>query len=154
MTNNDILGRIRYIFDFNDSKVISIFSLADLNVTREQMSDWLQKEEHPNFKSLNDELLITFLNGLINDKRGKKEGVQPSPEKKLSNNIIFRKLKIALDLKAEDVLVILQLADFSMSNHELSSLFRKKGHKHYRECQEQVLCYFLQGLQIKYRDNK
>jgi uncharacterized protein YehS (DUF1456 family) len=154
MTNNDILRRIRYVFDFNDSKVISIFSLADQIVTREEISCWLKKDSEPDFESLNDELLATFLNGLINDKRGKKDGVQPSPEKSLSNNIIFRKLKIALDLKAEDVLVILQLADFSLSKHELSAFFRKKGHKHYRECQEQVLRNFLQGLQNKYRDTE
>ncbi len=152
MTNNDILRRIRYVFDFNDSKVINIFSLADLVVTREEISCWLKKDVDPDFISLDDETLATFLNGLINEKRGKKDGPQPSPEKRLTNNIIFRKLKIALNLKAEDVLAILLLADFTLSNHELSAFFRKKGHKHYRACQEQVLRYFLQGLQIKYRD--
>lgn len=154
MTNNDILRRIRYIFDFNDSKVISIFSLADLEVSREEISDWLKKDDDPAFTKFKDEQLAIFLNGLINYKRGKKEGVQPSPEKRLSNNIIFRKLKIALNLKSEDVIAILQLADFSLGNHELSAFFRKKGHKHYRECNQQVLRYFLQGLQLKYRENE
>jgi len=154
MTNNDVLRRIRYIFDYNDSTIIKIFALAESEVTRKEMSDWLKKDDDPAFKNLSDEQLAIFLNGLINYKRGKKDGPQPEPEKSLSKNIIFRKLKIALNLKSEDVLAILRLADFSLSNHELSAFFRKKGHKHYRECKEQVLRYFLQGLQMKYRNQK
>jgi uncharacterized protein YehS (DUF1456 family) len=153
MTNNDILRRIRYIFDFDDAEVINIFSLADLNVTRDEISGWLKKDEDPAIRNLSDKQLAIFLNGLINHKRGKKEGDQPSPEKTLSNNIIFRKLIIALNLKAEEVLGILELSDFHLSNHELSAFFRKKGHKHYRECKDQVLRNFLQGLQLKYREN-
>lgn len=152
MTNNDILRRIRYIFDFDDSTMIAIFALADCPVTREQISDWLKKEDDPAYQECNDTLLATFLNGLINDKRGKKEGVQPEPENRLTNNIIFNKIKIALNLKAEDVLDILKLADLRISKHELSAFFRKPGHKHYRVCQDQILRNFLNGLQIKYRD--
>ena len=94
MTNNDILRRIRYVFDFSDSKMIAVFGLADHPVTREQISDWLKKEDDPAFKKCNDITLAIFLNGLINDKRGKKEGPQPVPEKNLTNNAIFMKLKI------------------------------------------------------------
>ena len=154
MTNNDVFRRIRYIFDFADAEVISIFALADLEVSREQISDWLKKDDDPAIKTLTDRQLAIFLNGLINHKRGKKEGVQPEPEKKLSNNIIFRKLKIALNLQAEEVLAILQLADLRISSHELSAFFRKAGHKHYRQCKDQVLRNFLQGLQRKYRSDK
>ena len=153
MTNNDILRRIRYIFDFNDTKMIALFDLAEQQVTREQISDWLKKEEDPAYQKCSDTHLAIFLNGLINDKRGKKEGSQHPPEKHLTNNIIFMKLKIALNLKAEDVLGILQLAEFHLSKHELSACFRKPGHKHYRECKDQILRNFLKGLQIKYRSN-
>ena len=153
MTNNDILRRIRYIFDFNDTKMIALFDLAEQQVTREQISDWLKKEEDPAYQKCSDTQLAIFLNGLINDKRGKKEGPQHPPEKHLTNNIIFMKLKIALNLQAEDVLGILQLAEFQLSKHELSAFFRKPGHKHYRECKDQILRNFLKGLQIKYRSN-
>ena len=81
----------------------------------------------------------------------KKEDSLEKPEKKLTNNIIFNKLKIALSLKAENVLAILELSEFHISKHELSAFFRKSGHKHYRECKDQVLRNFLNGLQIKYR---
>ena len=153
MTNNDILRRIRYAFDISDSKMIAIFGLANLEVTRAQVSDWLKKEDDPAYQNCTDNQLAIFLNGLINDRRGKKEGPQPEPEKHLTNNIIFRKMKIALDLKADDVLDILHLANFRISKHELSALFRRPDHKHYRSCKDQILRNFLKGVQLKYRDD-
>ena len=153
MTNNDVLRRIRYAFDLSDSKMITIFSLGNLEATRGQVSDWLKKEDDPAYQNCTDTQLASFLNGLINDRRGKKEGPQPKPEKHLTNNIIFRKMNIALDLKADDVLDVLGLADFVISKHELSALFRRPGHKHYRECKDQILRNFLKGVQLKYRDD-
>jgi uncharacterized protein YehS (DUF1456 family) len=151
MTNNDILRRIRYTFDFNDSKMIAIFGLAEHQVTRGQISDWLKKDDDPAYQECSDTQLAIFLNGLINDNRGKKEGQQPEPEKRLTNNIIFRKLKIALDLKSEDILEIMNLANYRISKHELSAFFRKRDHKHYRDCKDQILRKFLKGVQLKYR---
>jgi len=90
---------------------------------------------------------------LINDKRGKKEGPQPEPEQRLTNNIVFRKLRIALNLKAEDILEIMDLANVSISKHELSAFFRRTDHKHFRECNDQILRNFLKGVQLKYRDD-
>jgi uncharacterized protein YehS (DUF1456 family) len=151
MTNNDILRRIRYTFDFNDSQMIHLFALANFKVTRSQVTNWLKKEEDPDYQNCTDAQLAYFLNGLIIEKRGKKEGPQPEPEKILTNNITFRKLKIALDLKAEDVLEILKLAKQNLSKHELSAFFRRPDHKHYRTCNDQILRNFLKGLQLKYR---
>ena len=153
MTNNDILRRLRYIFDISDSKMITLFGLANLEVTRGQVSDWLKREDDPAYKNCTDTQLAIFLNGLINDKRGKKEGPQPKPEKRLTNNIIFRKIRIALDLKADDVLAIMELINLRISKHELSAFFRKPDHKHYRDCKDQILRNFLKGIQIKYRDS-
>jgi uncharacterized protein YehS (DUF1456 family) len=151
MTNNDVLRRIRYIFNFDDSKMIAIFGLAGQEVTRAEISDWLKKEDDPEYKTCGDRQLAVFLNGLIIEKRGEKEGPQPEAETTLTNNIIFRKLKIALNLQADEVIKLVNQADFRMSKHELSAFFRKPGHKHYRECKDQVLRYFLKGLQLKYR---
>ena len=154
MTNNDILRRIRYTFDISDSKMIEIFGLADFQVTRAEISDWLKKDDDPEHKVLYDNHLAIFLNGLINYKRGKKDDAQHKPEKKLNNNIIFRKLKIALNLRDDDILEILALAGKQISKHELSAFFRKPGQSQYRPCKDQILRNFLQGMQVKYRDNK
>jgi uncharacterized protein YehS (DUF1456 family) len=151
MTNNDILRRIRYVFDLKDAKMIKLFSLAEHEVTREQISAWLKKDDDDNYKSCSDVSLAIFLNGFINDKRGKKDGPQIAPEEKLTNNIILRKLKIALDFTSDDIIRIMDLAGLSISASELSAFFRKVGHKHYRECKDQFLRNFLQGLQIHHR---
>ena len=151
MTNNDILRRIRYILDLNDNKVIAIFNHVEYPVTREQISNWLKKEDDADYKNCNDNQFAHFLNGLITEKRGKKDGPIPKAEKSLNNNLIFTKLKIAFNLKAEDVLVILELADLQISRHELSAFFRKPAHKHYRSCKDQILRNFIMGLQLKFR---
>lgn len=151
MNKNDILRRIRYTFDLSDSKMVSIFDQADHQVTRAQISDWLKKDDDPACQKCSDIQLTFFLNGLINDKRGKRDGPKLEPEKSLSNNAVFMKLKIALNLKADDVIKILSLAGANISKHELSAFFRRPGHKHYRECKNQMLRNFLKGLQLKYR---
>jgi len=152
MNNNDCLRRIRYILDFGDSKMINIFSQANQNVTREDVSAWLKKDDDEDFVECSDTMFATFLNGLINDKRGKKDGAQAEPEKRLNNNIIFVKLKIAFNLQADEILSILALADLRISKHELSALFRRPDHKHYRQCKDQILRNFLKGLQLQYRN--
>jgi uncharacterized protein YehS (DUF1456 family) len=152
VTNNDILRRIRYAFDFGDDKMIAIFGLGQLEVTRAEVSDWLKKDDDPAYQNCPDRNLAMFLNGLIIERRGQKEGARPELEKKLNNNIIFRKLKIALDLKADGVLEILALSGQQIGKSELSAFFRRPDHRHYRECKDQILRNFLKGVQIKYRD--
>jgi len=151
MTNNDVLRRIRFIFDYSDSKMIAVFKSAGLVVTRPEISNWLKKDDDPAFEKCFDSQLAIFLNGLIIEMRGKKEGNQPLVENRLTNNIILRKLKIALNLIDQDVLEIVQLADVHISKHELSAFFRKPGHKNFRSCKDQILRGFLHGLQLKYR---
>ena len=151
MTNNDTLRRVRYIFDYGDSEMLDIFAQADCQVSRAQLSNWLKKDDDPDHERCSDADLARFLDGLINTKRGKKDGPQADVQGHLSNNMVFFKLKIALDLKAEDVLSVLELADVHISKHELSAFFRKPTHKNYRECQDQVLRNFLAGLQLLYR---
>jgi uncharacterized protein YehS (DUF1456 family) len=151
MIANDCLRRIRYILDFGDSEMIAVFAEAEHEVTRAQISAWMKKDDDPAYEKCSDVMFATFLNGLINEKRGKKDGVPPEPEQSLTNNIIFRKLKIAFNLQAEEVLSILSLAGLQISKHELSAFFRRPDHKHYRECKDQILRNFLKGLQAKYR---
>ena len=129
--------------------MIKIFSLAELEVTRAEVSDWLKRDDDPEAKPISDFKLAVFLNGLINYKRGKKEGPQPVPESRL--NQIIRKIKIALQLQTEDIIEILALAGRNMSKHEISAFFRKPDQHQYRLCRDQVLRNFLQGLQKKLR---
>lgn len=151
MTNNDIIRQLRYTFDYNDDKMMALFASAGLETNRAQVCDWLKKEEDDSYVKIEDKELAAFLNGFINEKRGKKEGPQMRPEDRLNNNIIFRKLKIALNLTDTDILAILDLANMRVSKHELSSFFRKPTQRQYRKCNDQFLRNFLYGLQLKYR---
>ena len=150
MTNNYIMRRLRYTFDFSDSQMIALFGLADMSVTREDISAWLKKDDDPAFIRCTDNQMATFLNGFIVEKRGKKDGPQPVAEHQVNNNIIFRKLKIALNVIDQDILDMLRSANFIMSKPELSAMFRKPDHRSYRECQDQILRNFLKGIQLKY----
>lgn len=151
MDNNDIFRRLRYIFNFSDDQIIMIFGLADLVVSRAQISDWLKRDDDPAFRQLDDRQLATFLNGLITHKRGVKEGPKPIPEKRLNNNIVFRKLKIALNYKDTDILEIFKSVDLRIGKPELTAIFRNPKQKQYRVCKDQFLRNFLNGLQQKYR---
>jgi uncharacterized protein YehS (DUF1456 family) len=151
MNTNDILRRLRYVFDLSDSQMMAMFGNVGREVTRAEISDWLKKDDDPAFKACPDVELATFLNGFIVEKRGPGDGPPRPPEERLTNNIVLTKLKIALSLKSEDIMAILALMEFYVSKHELTALSRKPGHKHFRECQDQLLRNFLQGLQRKYR---
>ncbi len=151
MSNNDILRRIRYTFNFDDSSMIELFQLGGLEVTRAEVSSWLKKEDDPEMVSIYDKPLSAFLNGWIIRNRGRQEGIEMKPEKSLDNNATLRKIKIALNLKDTDMLELLDLAGFRFSKHELSALFRKPGQDQYKQCKDQVLRNFLYGMQLKYR---
>ncbi len=154
MENNDVLRRLRYCFELKDQKVIDLFALGGLEVTREVISDLLKKEDDPAHRPCKNTELSAFLNGLIRKERGDQEGqIGPPPlEHQLTNNMILRKLKIALRFKDGDMLEIMRLSGMPLGRAELSALFRKPEHPHYRACQDQLLRNFLQGLQIKLRN--
>lgn len=151
MNNNDILRRVRYILDLKDNQITKIFKHVGTDVTEQQVNHWLKREDEESFVELTDDGLIDFLDALIIEKRGKKEGPSIRFKQNLDNNLILMKLKIAFHLKAEDALAIMELAEFKISKHEFSALFRKKDHKHYRVCKNQLLRKFMKGLQVKYR---
>ena len=75
-----------------------------------EVSDFLKKDDDPAYQKCSDGVMAIYLNGLINVRRGKRDGPQPEPETEMTNNIVFKKLKIALNLKAEDTIEILALA--------------------------------------------
>jgi uncharacterized protein YehS (DUF1456 family) len=155
MDNNDKFRRIRYIFKVNDTKLKEIFHNANQPVTSGIINGWLLKDEDdPEYLKITDLNLAIFLNGLIIEKRGKREGPQPVPERRLNNNVILKKLKIALNLQSDDILNIFQTTDKKISAHELSALFRNPNQSQYRACNDQFLRNFLNGLQNKYRKSE
>lgn len=151
MDNNDILRSLRYTFDLSDDQMIKLFGSGGLEVTRTQICEWLKREDDPELKAIYDFQLASFLNGFINEKRGKKDGEQPVAEKKLNNNMVLRKLKIALDLKDTDILEVLMLVGFHLGKSELSAFFRNPSQSQFKFCKDQIMRNFLHGLKKKYR---
>ncbi len=154
MNNNDIVRQLRYALNMNDSTMIEIFKLADHEIGQSILTGLLKKEDEEGFVNCGDIVLGYFLDGLILYKRGRKEmkpGEMRRPDSRLTNNIILKKLRIALELKEDDMLAVLKLAEVDISKSELSALFRKQGHKNYKECGDQFLRKFLKGLSIRYR---
>ncbi|GLR33278.1 DUF1456 family protein [Shewanella decolorationis] len=152
MINNDILRRLRFVFDFNNAKMIKIFAKVGREVSTEEMISLLRKEEEEGYKACNDTTLCQFLDGLIIEKRGLREGAElPKPVSKLNNNLIFKKLRVALEMREEDIMATLALAEVQMSKSELSALFRNPDHKNFKACGDQILRNFIRGLSLKYR---
>lgn len=69
----------------------------------------------------------------------------------LSNNDIFKKLRVALKLRDDDIVKICALVDFAVTKSELGAIFRKEDHPKYVECGDQFLRNFLNGLVIHMR---
>lgn len=151
MDNNDILRRLRYILNLSDDAMMDMYAKGGEPVSRAEISDWLKKEEDEAFDVVIDENLATFLNGVIVNYRGKKDGQTPTAEVVLDNNIILRKLKIAFNFKAEEIVYLMMLGGQKVTTTELSAFFRNPKHAKYKTLNDQYLRNFLNGFQ-KQRD--
>ncbi len=69
----------------------------------------------------------------------------------LSNNDVFKKLRVAHKLRDTDIIKICELVDFRVSKAELGAFFRNEEHPKYKECGDQILRNFLNGLIIHLR---
>lgn len=147
MTQNDILRRLRYALQISDAQVAGAITLTGADTSTEQVVSWLKREEDEGYSDLSDEMLCRFLDGLIIERRGpRSDGSTPAPLIFLSNNEVLKKLRIALELRDDDMNAVFELAEFVVTKAELGSFFRKEGHRNYRKCPEQVLRKFIQGL--------
>lgn len=149
MTNNDIFRRIRFLFNYPDSRMQDIYNLTNFKTEELQITNWLKREDEELYLEMKDVELATFLDGLIIEKRGKREGKLPEPEQVLNNNIILKKLKIALNLTSDEILELLHSKDKNISKHELSAFFRNPNHNSYKPCLDQYLRNLLNALQQK-----
>ena len=152
MMNNDVLRSVRYMLDISDTKVVDIIKLGGFDVTKAQVMAFMKKDEEEGFEPCSDEVMAYFLDGLVFFKRGKDESrPQLAIELPITNNIVLKKLRVAFELKEDDMHEILKAAEFPVSKPELSALFRKAGHNNYRPCGDQLLRNFLRGLTLRVR---
>lgn len=164
MTNNDILIRLRYAFDLKNTEMVDIFKLGGLNYTKDEVMNMLIKvnddEDAPaNFVKVNNKMLETFLNGFITFKRGPQKdeqgNVKPPMEatgKENANNLLLKKVKIALGLTTEQVVDYLYEGGVTVSKGEIGAILRNPTHKNYKVCGDRFARCFLKGLTMEYRN--
>jgi uncharacterized protein YehS (DUF1456 family) len=154
MINNDVLRSIRYMLDLSDIRVVEITKLADpeFPIEKADVQAFLRKDEDPDYAECSNAVLAHFLDGLIVYCRGRDESVPPRPvEKRVNNNVVLKKLRVAFALKDVDMHEIFESAGFPISKPELTALFRQPGHNNYRVCGDQLLRNFLKGLTLRVR---
>ena len=152
MNTNDVLRRLRYAFDLNDKGVVALVALGGVETPPEEIYQYTRPEEDEDFILCPPEVLGAFLDGLVIERRGPpKPGSPPPGSTELTTNSVLRRVRIALILKDTDILEMLAAGGHPMSKSELSALFRRPDHRHYRECGHQALRKFLRGLTLKLR---
>lgn len=154
MINNDVLRSIRYMLDLSDIRVTEIVRLADegFELDKETVQAFLKKEDAPGFQECSDAVLAHFLDGLVIHQRGTLPGQAPRPvEKRITNNVVLKKLRVAFELKDADMHQIFEDAGFPVTKPELSALFRQQDHRNFRPCGDQMLRNFLKGLTLGVR---
>ena len=151
MDNNYVLRSLRYALKISDSTMIDIFSLGGYTINKIDLLAMLKQEEDKDFLTCSNQVMMSFLDGLIIHKRGKQENKTDAPQKQssLNNNVVLKKLRIALNFKEEDMLSTFKLAELDVSKSELSAIFRRPDHKNYKECGDQFIRNFLKGLALK-----
>ena len=151
MTYNDLLRRLRYALNLNGESIAGLCALGGHDITPIEVLKLLKKEGEPGFVVCNDHVLGAFLDGLIVSRRGPTGQIPASGTEAtgaLNNNLILRKLRIALELHQEAMIAILARAGVQISKSELSAMFRAKGHKNYQSCGDQILRNFVRGLTL------
>ncbi len=152
MIHNDVLRSVRYMLDISDAKMVEIIKLTGFEAAKADIVAYLKKDEEEGFVHCPDDVMAHLLDGLVIFKRGKDDSRPPLPvELPVTNNIILKKLRVAFELKEDDMHAILKAAEFPVSKPELSALFRKFGHTNYRPCGDQLLRNFLKGLTLRVR---
>ena len=146
MTNNDLLRRLRYALHLNGVSIAETCQLAGHEVGPADVLKLLKKEDEHGFADCDDAFMCAFLDGLIISRRGPRDA-QPS-DGLLNNNLILRKLRIALELTDTEMLDVFKKAGVSISKAELSALFRGVDQRNYKECGDQLLRNCVRGLTL------
>ncbi|MCD6435844.1 MAG: DUF1456 family protein, partial [Clostridiales bacterium] len=145
MKNNDLLIRLKDALSITNEEIIEIFKFGEVEITDKEVKMMLTEVNDEKYDLECDNYkLEAFLNGFIIFKRGKKENNDGKPnkpalaikDKRSVNNVLLKKLKIAFSLTADDMIDIFDEAGFTVTKGELTPLFRKEGHKHYKKCSD------------------
>jgi uncharacterized protein YehS (DUF1456 family) len=152
---SEVIIAIKEALNLNRPKILTIYSLVSYPMGKERLDKILKNSSNKNSAIATYEELGLFLDGLILFKRKEEapKQVQEEEEIILSNNLILKKIRAALNLKEFELLIIFQLADFEISKSKIKDLFRSEEHPKYIECSNKTLKAFLEGLNEFYYES-
>lgn len=142
-----VIKEIKEALGLSNSDILKIYKSEDFEIDESRLESILKKG------NATYEELGVFLDGLIRVLRGESpKRVDDDAEIVLDNNLIIKKLKVALNLKSIDIEMIFNLSDYTISKSKIKDIFRSPTHPKYKECSNEVLKAFLEGLDEFYFD--
>jgi len=147
---SEVLYRIHKALKLTPKEIVDILQTQAYQSDVARIESHLVRQKERSFVPCDYELLGLFLDGLIEHFRGKSDRPQSDEPLLLDNNLILKKLSIALKLKRDAIEMIFNLADIFPTKQELNALFRAQGHKNYKGCSNELLILFLKGLEEYY----
>ena len=153
MDNNDIFRNICSAFKLTNNEIISIFNLGEEQLNTDKLKSYLVNPSSMNYSEMQDSILDSFLSGFIILKRGRLKDDTKYSNINLNNNIILKKLRIALSLKTEDIVEIFKKGGAKLSKNEVNAFFRNPMQNQFRICQDQYLRKFIVGLRKKHKND-
>jgi len=147
MTYNDVLRSVRYLLNVGDEALAAIVRLGGAEATAAEVGALLRQEHESGYQPCSDAVMASFLDGLIVQRRGPRESTAPRPAGAIvTNNTVLKKLRVAFELRDDDMVAIMKRSGFTVSKPELSALFRDPSHGNYRACGDQFMRNFLRSL--------
>jgi uncharacterized protein YehS (DUF1456 family) len=147
MTHNDVLRSLRYLLHVRDAQMAEIFRLGKHEISATDVGPLLKAEDEPGYKECSHQAMAHFLNGLVLHKRGVDPNRPPQPiEVPVTNNVVLKKLRVAFQLKDDDIIALLAKTGLRVSKAELGAFCRRPDHRNYRECKDQFLRNLFKGM--------
>lgn len=159
MRTNDIFRKITQSLQFDTAQIQSVFAPSNIDLTDKDVANLLKTDYQPGFEPMPEYILIIFLNGLIDQQRGKKVDGNVDVEviekhAKISNNDVLKKLRIAYNLHEQHLRDALKLVTIELTKSDLAALFRKAGHEHYKACDDELVLDFIEGIGLLQQQSK
>jgi len=155
MQTNDILFKLKTALSLENKEIIEAYKLADFEMTEERLVSIMKRRQDKGFEEATFEELGVFLDGLVLLKRGPSDKVANEDDVvELTNNLILKKVRVAMELKEPELVILFALAEVELTKRQIGSLFRKEGTKNFKACSDELLNAFLEGLDEFYYDGE
>lgn len=141
MKNNKIIIQLVTVAKLSVADISKIYKSQKFEIKEESITKLLEEKESCSFEKLG-----VFLDGFIEFKRGKSTNPNNDEVIELNNNLIFKKIRVALELKEIETLEAFKKGGKPVSKGQLSYFLRKQGHKNFRKLYDEELSSFLTGL--------